>query len=183
MANSNKLKSALKFAFLPWRTEKQSGRFWGTIALLLIILFAVLLFQTAMHLTAGHEFCISCHEMEYSYNYYKKSKHGSSSSGVSVECVKCHLPTDPVGYLYVKARDGMKDLFIHVFNPVKSEEEWIERKEELDETARGHIKNSNCMKCHKDVKPQSEEGKETHAEIDVKEDKCVECHTDFVHIL
>ncbi len=121
--------------------------------------------------------------MEYSYNYYKKSKHGSSSSGVSVECVKCHLPTDPVGYLYVKARDGMKDLFIHVFNPVKSEEEWIERKEELDETARGHIKNSNCMKCHKDVKPQSEEGKETHAEIDVKEDKCVECHTDFVHIL
>jgi len=183
MAGSSKFKNLLSYIFLPWKTENQKGRFWGIVLLFLVILFAVLLFNTAMHSTSKHTFCISCHEMKYSYNYYKKSAHGTNPRGISVECVDCHLPTSALGYFFVKARDGMKDLFIHVFNPTGSEEEWKEKKEELDEIARGNIKNSNCTRCHKNVKPESEEGKEVHAELDPVEDSCLECHVDLVHIL
>ncbi len=183
MKLNEKLKKGLKFIFKPWKSEWQISRFIGTILLLLVILIAVLVFNGVLHYTSTKEFCLKCHEMKFSYNYYKKSKHGSNHIGMSVECVDCHLPNDFIGYLLTKTRDGIKDVYIHTFNPIKNEEEWKARKEELDEKARGRIKNANCLKCHNNVKTGTIKGKEEHTEMDLESDKCVDCHADMFHPL
>ena len=179
----NKIKKGLKFVLTPWKSEKQSSRFRGTILLFLVLVFAVLTFQGVQHYTSKNEFCITCHEMKFSYKWYKKSIHGSNSLGISVKCVDCHLPISFMGYFKTKVIDSAKDAYKHFFHPVKTEEKWIEKKEALDEHARERIENANCMKCHKDPKPGSEEGRELHAEMDLETDKCVDCHADMFHKL
>ncbi len=178
-----KIKSILKFIFTPWNSEKKSSRFFGTLLLLLVIILFCAAFQGIQYFTSTNQFCASCHEMKFSYQYYKNSIHGSNSLGISVNCVDCHIPVSLKGYLKVKGIDTLKDAYKHFFHPVKTEEEWLEKKEELDEYARKSVENANCMKCHKNAKPKSEEGKEMHDEMDLESDKCVDCHTDMFHIV
>ena len=184
MSIGNKIKSCLSFIFLPWKSDVLKYRFFGTIILILIAIFAIIIFQGVLHYSSTSGFCRLCHSMQYTYEWQKNSTHGSNSLGITVDCVKCHLPPNKglgIKYFIAKAKSGMSSVYGHIFDPVKSKEDWIERKDKLDERARKHMINESCLSCHKNVAPQSEEGKETHAELDPESDKCVDCHSDTFH--
>ncbi len=176
-----KIKTGLVFILLPWKAEKQRARFLGMALLFLLIIIAGLGFTSVLHYTATTEFCLKCHEMTYTYKWYKNSKHGSNDKGISVDCKDCHLPENPVRYMMAKAQ-ALKELYVHFFHPIKTEEEWLAKKEDMDESARSKIRNSNCIKCHNNY-IDTKRGKEEHAEMDPKEDKCVECHAEMFHVV
>lgn len=83
------------------------------MALLLgIILGAALLAGTAtvFHKTSDTAFCVSCHTMQQPLAEYQGSVHFQNTKGIRAECADCHVPHQPIDYLWTKIR-AVKDIY------------------------------------------------------------------------
>jgi nitrate/TMAO reductase-like tetraheme cytochrome c subunit len=105
----------------------------------------------AVHLTGTPEFCMICHEMRVvGEQGWMRSAHYRNDAGVVAKCADCHIPPEPVAMLWVKMRDGTKDIAAHLFgesDPMKMD--W----EHLRKVAREKISDSSCMRCHENLTP------------------------------
>jgi len=143
--------------------------------------------KKVMHYTSTDKYCQSCHVHPHAEDTWKKSTHYYNASGVRVHCVECHLPpTDERGYVFHKAKTGLKDLYGFYFKDTASFD-W-ESKRELEHAVK-IVYNSSCIKCHQTLftKGLSEEGGtahlyyENHAEeLNIQ---CINCHLDVGHYL
>ncbi len=128
-------------------------------------------------------FCISCHEMQVvAEQGWMYSPHYSNSSGVVAQCADCHVPPEPLPMVWTKTRDGLKDTFVHLFGESDPRRmDW----EALGESARGHIPDSACTRCHENLVPAGASIKMivAHREaIRLKgERRCLDCHTKPFH--
>jgi len=161
---------------------------WSWIAFFFGLIFCFILFlggKSVLHYTSTDEYCQSCHIHPHAEDTWKKSTHFYNKSGVKVHCVECHLPPkDEKGYLFEKARTGLKDLYGFYFKDSASFN-W-ENKSALEHAVK-IVYNSSCVKCHQTLfsKGLSEDGGTAHLYYENNAEKlniqCINCHLDVGH--
>ena len=92
------------------------------------------------------------------------------------------IPPELGHMLWTKARDGSKDIFVHVFGVSEpSRMNWTH----LRETARKKISDSSCKKCHSNITAKGIPLKAIVAHRAYqrmeKRKRCVDCHTTEFH--
>jgi len=128
-------------------------------------------------------FCMSCHEMRVvAEQGWMHSAHYHNEGGVVAGCSDCHVPPEFAPKLWVKTRDGVKDVWTHFLgesDPAKMD--W----DHLAASARSKIHESACRKCHQNLTPQGMElkGLMAHRENERLDEPetCLECHVEEFH--
>ncbi|MFC1489806.1 cytochrome c3 family protein [Candidatus Latescibacterota bacterium] len=164
-----------------------AARYKKTILLFLAGVFFGIVFIagsiTSIHLTGGHEFCMSCHEMRIvGEQGWMHSIHYRNSNGIIADCKDCHIPPELAHMLWTKARDGSKDIFVHLFGISEpTQMNW----EHLRETARSKISDSSCEKCHSNITDKGVPLKAIVAHRAAQRmngrKRCVDCHLKEFH--
>lgn len=132
--------------------------------------------------TSTPEFCASCHEIQFAYNTWKTSSHVNNAQGFVADCMDCHLPAphDTLDFFYQKTFHGIKDVIIHFI-----QDEYDNAKQR--EKAYASFKNSQCMKCHRNLLaiPDKRGAMLAHRTVLYPragyEKSCVDCHKNLVH--
>lgn len=150
------------------------------------VAFAVFCFiaiNAAMKPVSTSLYCgTKCHEMETAYKTWQLSKHGANKFGISVDCIKCHLPSKDkyFTHLAAKAYTGAKDMYKHHFGDEYNVEE---AREKVLKT----MSNKTCMQCHDSLltRPGSSAARTAHTEAlntsNKPEIKCLTCHENVAH--
>jgi cytochrome c-type protein NapC/trimethylamine-N-oxide reductase cytochrome c-type subunit TorC len=149
------------------------------------ILIALPLFSITYYTmvrTSTPEFCASCHEIQFAYNTWKTSSHVNNAQGFVADCMDCHLPAphDTLDFFYQKTFHGIKDVIIHF-----TQDEYDNAKQR--EKAYASFKNSQCMKCHRNLLaiPDKRGAMLAHRTVLYPragyEKRCVDCHKNLVH--
>jgi len=136
-----------------------------------------------IHATSETEFCLLCHEMAIVGRYgWLHSAHVRNDKGVVADCEDCHIPPGLVPMLWTKARDGTKDVAVHLFGESDPNEmAWME----LRESARRKIRDSACETCHGEPVPHGASIKMIvahRANMRLRNrKKCLDCHREEFH--
>lgn len=122
------------------------------------------------YLSSASIVCANCHVMNTQYATFNHSSHRQRAN-----CVDCHLPHDnPVHYLLIKAKDGLKDTVLFLL-----------RREQNIATATDETRSiilENCIRCHTELVDSVAWGR---MGLDPgrpgAERRCWECHKDVPH--
>ena len=150
---------------------------------LTFILFLAL-FNKTVHYTSTNESCAACHVHPHADVTWKLSVHNNTRSGVSINCVDCHLPPEdkPVKYLSRKAYHGFHDLYVYLTKDV-NEIDWTEKRSM--EAAKHFVYEDGCLKCHTNLFPATlnELGCQSHLKYtrDPENTSCLQCHLNVGH--
>ena len=138
--------------------------------------------EKLMSYTSSDKYCMSCHVHPVPEQNWKLSTHYNNNSGVVVHCTDCHLPPKGHGYLFGKAKHGLKDLYGYYFKDSASIN-WEEKK--LLEKARGYVYEQSCLVCHQNLFPVnlSVNGSNAHLFYSTSREKlnCINCHLNVGH--
>ncbi|MBF0177572.1 MAG: NapC/NirT family cytochrome c [Magnetococcales bacterium] len=151
-------------------------------------------FNGLLGVTSSTEFCISCHEMRWPYEEYKKTVHYSNRSGVRVGCSDCHVPqADSVGGWFAKMRAKImaaKDTYHHILGTYNTPEKFEKGRWEMAQAvwakmrARGA---QECLNCHDynsmDPEKQDRMAQRKHGSAMKDRKICIDCHTGIAHKL
>lgn len=149
----------------------------------LIGAFGLFVFGQVIVFTSTTEFCTSCHEMQLvAQQGWMKSPHYQNEHGVVAKCSDCHIEPDILPMIHTKTRDGITDIWVHLFgeaDPYRMD--W----KALKESARKHSDDSACRSCHDNLTPGGGSIKmiiahRAYQRMDGKR-KCVDCHKDEFH--
>jgi len=125
---------------------------------------------------------MSCHIHPTADQSWKMSTHYNNSSGVFVGCTECHLPPKGEGYIFAKARTGLKDLYGFYFKD-SAKIDW--EKKRLLEYAKGIVYENSCLECHQNLFPVtlSVNGGNAHLLYTTSKDPvhCLNCHLNVGH--
>lgn len=142
------------------------------------------LFNKTIHYTSTNEFCASCHVHPHAEAEWRLSIHHNTPSGVSVNCVDCHLPPEDqkVRFITRKAYHGMHDLYAYL--TLEAEEiDWAEKR--TREAAERFVYEDGCKKCHTNMFPSTLNalGAESHLKYlrDPDNTSCLQCHQGVGH--
>lgn len=147
------------------------------------ILFLAL-FNKTIHYTSTNESCATCHVHPHADVTWKLSVHNNTSSGVSVNCVDCHLPPeDRTGkFITRKAYHGIHDLYVYLTKDVE-EIDWTEKRS--IEASKRFVYEDGCKKCHTNMFPSTlnELGCQSHIKYlqDPYNTSCLQCHQNVGH--
>ncbi|KXF82279.1 NapC/NirT family cytochrome c [Enterovibrio coralii] len=141
-----------------------------------------------MHATSSTEFCVSCHSMQIAYEEYEGSVHFSNAKGIRAECADCHIPNDPIGYVFTKIR-ATKDIY-HEFvtGKIDTEDKYEEHRMAMAETVWAQLRENDsatCRSCHTneamDLYSQTEEAAKMHEYGVENNQTCIDCHKGVAH--
>ena len=136
----------------------------------------------AVKYTSTDQYCMTCHVHPTQEQKWKLSTHYNNSSGAITHCVECHLAPKGHGYLYTKAKHGLKDLYGYLFKDSASIN-W-EAKKQL-ENAKKFVYEKSCLECHQNLFPVtlSTDGSNAHLFYTISEDplNCINCHLTVGH--
>lgn len=151
----------------------------GLTAILLLSLF-----NKTIHYTSTNEFCASCHVHPHAETSWKLGIHHNTRSGVSVNCVDCHLPPEdqPVRFITRKAYHGFHDLYAYI--TLEHEKiDWADKR--TREAAKRFVYEDGCKKCHTNMFPSTLNilGAEAHLKYsrDPENTSCLQCHQGVGH--
>lgn len=137
-----------------------------------------------IHYTSSNEFCASCHIHPHAEASWKLSIHNNTASGVSVNCVDCHLPPEEqtVRFITRKAYHGFHDLFAYLtLDP--EEIDWADKR--TRESSKRFVYEDGCKKCHTNMFPTTLNtlGGESHLKYlrDPENTSCLQCHQGVGH--
>ena len=163
------------------RKRKRGGRLVFLSGMLVAALI-IFLGNKAVVKTSTDEYCESCHVHPHSTETWKRSTHYDNPRGIKVHCVDCHLPPHGEGYLWEKAKTGIRDVWANWFKDSASLN-W-EAKSQID-YARRHTFETSCIYCHQNNYPigLTKEGREAHLYYEEKagELHCINCHITVGH--
>lgn len=154
----------------------------GLVAGVLLILGA----GKAVTRTSSNEYCMSCHIHPEADAAWKKSTHFDTQSGFRTACVDCHLPPKGHGYMWAKAKTGLRDLWSY-WTKDSAKFNWADRRRL--ETARAYTYESSCIKCHENLFPSklTKAGEDAHLyyQQTKKTDElhCINCHLNAGHFI
>ena len=127
--------------------------------------------------TSTDKYCMSCHIHPAADQSWKLSTHYNNKSGTIVHCTECHLPPEGHGYLFAKARHGLKDAYGYFFKD-SAKIDWEKKK--LLENAKGFVYENSCKDCHENLfpVPLSVNGGNAHLFYTMSKDplNCINCH-------
>ncbi|MGQ9620196.1 MAG: SUMF1/EgtB/PvdO family nonheme iron enzyme [Bacteroidales bacterium] len=145
-----------------------------------LILFAAA--RKAINYTSTDSYCMSCHIHPHAEQTWKLSTHYNNKSGSVTHCVECHLNPEGKGYLFTKAKHGLKDLYGYWFKESASIN-WEAKK--LLENARKFVYEKSCLECHQNLFPVtlSQEGGDAHLFYTLSDNppRCINCHLGVGH--
>jgi formylglycine-generating enzyme required for sulfatase activity len=147
------------------------------------ILFLALSNKT-IKVTSTNEFCASCHVHPHADATWKLSAHHNTRSGVSVNCVDCHLPPEdqPFHFITRKAYHGMHDFYVYVTKD-SADIDWAEKRS-ID-AAKRFVYEDGCKKCHTNMFPSTLNalGAESHLKYlrNPENSSCLNCHLNVGH--
>jgi len=136
--------------------------------------------------TSTNKYCVSCHIHPAADASWKRSVHYDTRSGYRIACVECHLPPKGHGYLFEKAKTGLRDLWSY-WTKDSASFDWQGRRSL--ENARGYTYESSCIKCHENLFPAklSKEGEDAHLyyrqQKKTPELHCINCHLNAGHYI
>jgi len=166
------------------KNTRVSGRrsLWLIIAGIILALIVLKAGKVAVSYTSADEYCMSCHVHPHADQSWRLSTHYNNSSGVIVHCTECHIPPQGQGYLYAKAKHGLKDIYGYLFKD-SSEINWEQKK--LLENAKGFVYESSCLKCHQNLFPVTLSVKGGNAHLSYISGNenlvCINCHLNVGH--
>ncbi|MGB4293428.1 MAG: SUMF1/EgtB/PvdO family nonheme iron enzyme [Bacteroidales bacterium] len=145
----------------------------------LILIFAA---GKAIKYTSTDNYCMSCHIHPHAEQTWRLSTHYNNKSGTIVHCVECHLAPEGKGYLFTKAKHGLKDLYGYWFKDSASIN-WEAKR--LVENAKKFVYEKSCLECHQNLFPVklSKEGDDAHLFYTLSENppRCINCHLTVGH--
>lgn len=171
------------------KSRKKKNKKTKTIFLLIGFLFGsgviMALYQTSVYFSTN-ESCMICHVHPHAEENWQLSSHVNNRSGVTVNCVDCHLPpkTDTWAHYTAKIKLGARDVWGYVTKD-SADFDW-DKKSELEHAVL-YIPNESCKNCHQNIFPQglSDDGITAHLHYDENETKlnlqCISCHLDVGH--
>ena len=135
---------------------------------------------------SSNESCMSCHIHPHAEKNWKQGVHVNSKSGVTVNCVDCHLPPKDQTWNHysAKVKLGVKDLWGYLTKD-SADINW-DMKSELEHAVK-FIPNESCKACHKNLFPSriTNDGIISHFYYEENEKKldlqCINCHLDAGH--
>jgi cytochrome c-type protein NapC len=153
----------------------------------------VLTYMTAVDYTNRLDFCaLSCHEMSFPYEEYRKSKHYQNESGVRAACPDCHVVHNswPKTFLTKLAATG--ELYTHLFGRmaggVDKQKVFEEDRLKLAQDVWAHYKANDsreCRNCHSwyamAAASQSTRAQGQHDFGRKKGMTCIDCHKGITH--
>jgi len=161
--------------------RKRAGRIIFLSGILVAALITFLGNKTVVK-TSTNDYCASCHVHPQASQSWKRSTHYDNPRGIHVNCVDCHLPPHGDGYLFEKAKTGIRDVWANWFKDSASLN-W-EAKSQID-YAKRHTFESSCIHCHQNNYPLglTKEGREAHLyyEQQAGELHCINCHITVGH--
>jgi len=163
------------------RKRNKAGR-WLFLSGMLIAALLIFLGNKAVVKTSTDEYCASCHVHPHSTQSWKRSTHVDNPRGIKVHCVDCHLPPHGEGYLFEKAKTGIRDLWSNTFRDSASFN-W-EEKSQIG-YAKRHTFEISCIHCHQNNYPLglTKDGREAHLYYEqlAGELHCINCHITAGH--
>ncbi|WP_447871459.1 NapC/NirT family cytochrome c [Serratia fonticola] len=178
-------------------SKKQAGfekrRRWGWLWILVIgiVLGAALLAGTAtvFHKTSDTAFCVSCHTMQQPLAEYQGSVHFQNAKGIRAECADCHVPHEPLDYLWTKIR-AVKDIYGEMTGKIDTPEKYEAHKLAMAQSVWKTLKENDsatCRSCHSfdamDITAQRPEARIQHPVAIKQGETCIDCHKGVAHIL
>ncbi len=137
------------------------------------------------HFTSTNEFCLSCHSMSYADDYYQRTLHFNSPSGVRASCGDCHVSEGVIMATYdhaVGVKDLIKQLFgpdyddpvvnaLHLPDAAFAARDWFRKRD-----------SATCRRCHvqEAIMGQRANTAAIHQE-DAQGKTCIDCHINLVH--
>jgi formylglycine-generating enzyme required for sulfatase activity/nitrate/TMAO reductase-like tetraheme cytochrome c subunit len=132
--------------------------------------------------TSSDKYCVSCHIHPMADQSWRFSTHYNNPSGNIIHCSDCHLPPEGDGYLFAKAKHGLKDVYGYYFKD-SAKINWQEKK--LLENAKGLVYEKSCLRCHQNLFPVtlSVNGGNAHLFYTTSKDplNCINCHLNVGH--
>ena len=171
------LRNSLTRTFGTFRTKV-----WLIIAGFIIGIILMKSGKAILSYTSSDNYCVSCHIHPMADQSWKLSAHYNNRTGNIVHCVECHLPPEGHGYLFAKAKHGLKDAYGY-FVKDSAKINWQEKK--LLEFAKGFVYEKSCLKCHENLFPVklSVDGGNAHLLYTTSKDPltCINCHLNVGH--
>ena len=162
--------------------NKGRKRIWYIFTGFIIGLIFLISGKAVVSYTSSDKYCISCHIHPLSDQSWKLSAHFNNPSGNVVHCADCHLPPEGKGYLFAKAKHGMKDVYGYFFKD-SAAINW-QGKKQL-ENAKGFVYEKSCLECHQNLFPVklSVNGGNAHLFYTTSKDplNCINCHLNVGH--
>jgi cytochrome c-type protein NapC len=153
----------------------------------LLSVFAVLSFDTAMHVTSTEEFCISCHEMQQPYVELQSTPHFKNASGVTATCTDCHLPKE-FGPKMIRKAEAAREVWGTMTGVIDTPEKYAAHLPAMKqrEIARLQANDSQeCRNCHNPERMraelQSKMAQRFHQPSRSKDKSCIDCHAGIAH--
>jgi formylglycine-generating enzyme required for sulfatase activity len=140
----------------------------------------------AIKVTSTNKFCMSCHIHPQADAAWKRSVHYDTRSGFRIGCSDCHLPPKGEGYLWAKAKTGLRDLWGY-WTKDSASFNWEDRRRL--EMARDYTYEKSCIKCHENLFPSklTKEGENAHLyytqQKKTPELHCINCHLNAGHYI
>jgi len=145
--------------------------------------------HTALETTNSLEFCVSCHEMQTPYKEYAETIHFKNTSGVRAVCTDCHVPREPLPYMWAKVR-AAKDLWHHFLGTIDSKEKYEEHRLSMAQAVWERMAATDsreCRSCHAFdamvIGKQKDRAQENHPVAIKDGNTCIDCHKGIAHTL
>lgn len=152
------------------------------LAGIIITLIVLRASKFALDYTSTDEYCMSCHIHPGSDQSWRLSTHYKNSSGNVTGCSECHIPPKGQGYIFAKAKHGMKDLYGYLFKDT-AELNWEAKN--LVDNAKHFVYEESCLKCHENLFPitLSVDGGNAHYFYTTSSEplRCINCHLNVGH--
>lgn len=172
---------------LPWFITRHvlfalvAGGFGGILFMTFLIEFD--------RFTSSNAFCTGCHSMSYAQEYYEKSVHFDSASGVRAECGHCHVSEGVIAATWDHAV-GTKDLIRQIFGKILGPDydDPVINAVHLPEAAFASRQwfrdtdSATCKRCHllEAVQGKRADTAQIHRE-ETADKTCIDCHYNLVH--
>ncbi|MFN8242102.1 MAG: SUMF1/EgtB/PvdO family nonheme iron enzyme [Bacteroidales bacterium] len=167
----------------PGDRGNRKARRWVFLSGIVVCIIILAAGNKAVKYTSTDQYCMSCHVHPVQERNWKLSTHYNNKSGNIVHCTQCHLAPKGHGYLYTKAKHGMKDLYGYLFKDSASID-WQSKK--LLENAKKFVYESSCKECHQNLFPVtlSKDGVNAHLSYTNSAEgqmNCINCHIQVGH--
>jgi sulfatase modifying factor 1 len=161
---------------------KRRTKLWLIVAGFIIVLVFLKSVKVVFSYTSSDKYCVSCHIHPMADQSWKLSPHYNNRTGNIVHCVDCHLPPEGHGYVFAKAKHGLKDAYGYFFKD-SAKINWEEKK--LLENAKGFVYEKSCLECHQNLFPVklSVDGGNAHLLYTTSKEplNCINCHLNVGH--
>ncbi|MGE5504865.1 MAG: NapC/NirT family cytochrome c [Actinomycetota bacterium] len=165
-------------------------RRFGLVAVGIVLgIFGMAGFVTAIEWTNRTEFCVSCHSMQQNFKEYKESIHYNNRSGAHAQCADCHVPRD-LGPKLVRKFFAYNDVLQEISGTIDSPEKLDAKRGELAERVWSYMSKSDsreCRVCHSydsmNLQKQGNAGKLKHPQAAMEGKTCINCHKGVAHKL